>query len=556
MDKNIIKAIMLTSPFCYNIFCNNSKKKCKCSNSTKNPARESSDEESTDVESDSEDDKKKDPKKDHKEKPQYKSKKEEYIEKTKELRGKLEEYEKIIDGKTSDEVSETVSNHQCGFHNYGCTCYFNASMQNLTHNKELIKAILDYVTSNADKGAIDIEIIAFYYLIVKIYEQEKEREKTNSTPIIKEELGNLRFFIALKGIDIDKADKTRINNFLDTLQQSDSAELLTSIITDIRSIIDEENKEKGKEGTYKKNIIQNILCHEYFSGRVCTNKTCSYKGNNTKIFEPIFELPIKNEPKECENQLKNNLENSLKVTEDSDLCKCETCSVEKIENYKKSNFKEDQQKNFENCKHCKEYFNEIKKYKKDNTFSDKYKNCIRLEEKDGNIVSYRFLNDKKQQIACFQTDKDSELFFNQMCNECKKSFKDFWKYHIVEKKEVIKIKSTGNYFIIQNKRFEHDFETGKSKKIENVIDFEENLTLEKAKHGVEKNETFDLVGIICHSGTPDFGHYFSYNKIGNKWYLFNDSTVSEVKDNNITTVIYGGKEKIQKLNYILFYKKQ
>ena len=26
MDKNIIKAIMLTSPFCYNIFCNNSKK--------------------------------------------------------------------------------------------------------------------------------------------------------------------------------------------------------------------------------------------------------------------------------------------------------------------------------------------------------------------------------------------------------------------------------------------------------------------------------------------------------------------------------------------------
>ena len=173
---------------------------------------------------------------------------------------------------------------------------------------------------------------------------------------------------------------------------------------------------------------------------------------------------------------------------------------------------------------------------------------IKIEEKDGNIVSCKFFNDeeKKQLIAAFTIHNDSELFFNHMCNECKKSFKDFWKNHIVEKKEVIKIKSTGNYFIIQNKRFENDL-----KKLENDINFEENLTLEQNKHGVEKNETFDLVGIICHSGTTDHGHYFSYNKIGNKWYEFDDDKVHEVPDNKILDV-----NNIKKLNYILFYKKQ
>jgi len=560
MDKKVIKAVILTNPFFYNIFCYNFDKRCKCRKCSKGDSTiGSSDGESTDSESDNEDDKKKDQRK-PKEKPEKTDKeknKKEYIEKKKELRSKFEKYKNIIDGKESNIVSETVSKHQCGFNNYGCTCYFNSAMQQLIHNKELINAILDYVAGIADKSTIDIEIITLYYLIVKIYEKEQEREKTKDTPLIEEELGDLRYCIALKGIDIDKADAGRIDNFLNSGRQSDSAELLTSIIDDIRSIIDEENKEKEKKGTYQKNIIQNILCHEYFNGRVCTNNTCTDKGNNTKTFYTIFGLSIKNEPKGCENQLKDNLENSLKVTEDSELCKCDKCSVKKIEDYKKSNLKAKQQKNFKDCAHCKDYFEAIEYYNTNKEFPDKYKNCTDIEKKDGNIVTYRFFNDeeKKQQIAAFTIHNDSGLFFNQRCTECKKSFKDFWKDHIVEKKEVNKIKSTGNYFIIQNKRFENDWETGKSKKIENDINFEENLTLEPNKHGVEKNETFDLVGIICHRGTPDGGHYISYNKINGKWYLFDDKNVSEVPDNNILNVKYHDKS-IQELNYILFYKKQ
>ena len=258
MDKKSVKLLTIAN-FCYfnNIYC-------KCSNSGKNTTKnDQGNLDSQDTEQNPNDpDKRKEnpePKKENPEKA--KTDKEKYIKKTKELRDKFTEYEKIINSKNSDNISETVSNHLCGFRNYGCTCYFNAAMQNLTHNKELVKAILDYVAKITDKGTIDIEIIAFYYLIVKIYEQEEERKRTNVKQIIEEELGNLRYCIALKGIDIDIINKGRIDNFLNPSKQSDVEELLNSIIDDIRSIIDEENKEKVKKGTYKKNIIQNILFH-------------------------------------------------------------------------------------------------------------------------------------------------------------------------------------------------------------------------------------------------------------------------------------------------------
>ena len=36
---------------------------------------------------------------------------------------------------------------------------------------------------------------------------------------------------------------------------------------------------------------------------------------------------------------------------------------------------------------------------------------------------------------------------------------------------------------------------------------------------------YKLFGISNHSGTINFGHYYSYTKIGNNWYEFNDSFV-------------------------------
>ena len=117
------------------------------------------------------------------------------------------------------------------------------------------------------------------------------------------------------------------------------------------------------------------------------------------------------------------------------------------------------------------------------------------------------------------------------------------------------LKKIGNYFIMYSNRAVTDFNTLKEKRLNKNIVFETSFKLEPGRHGVKKEENLDLVGIICHNGDPYFGHYFSYNKIDDKWYLFDDDKVSEVPNNNIKTVTYGTK-KIQELNFILFYKKQ
>ena len=480
-------------------------------------------------------------KKENKKLDKIKTDKEKYIEKTNELRKKFTEYEKIINGKKNDDISFIVSNHLCGFHNYGSTCYFNAAIQNLTHNKDLVKAILDYVADSADKDIIDIEIIIFYYLIVKIYEEEEDRKKDNKTRTIDEELNNLRYFIALKGIDIDKISNERVDNFLSTSKQSDSAELLNNIISDIRTIIDEEDKEKPN--IYKKDIIQNILCYNFITSYKCENNACTYKEEKHNIYENIASIEMKT------NNLNENLEKFTKVDDNDNLSKCEFCSKEKADKYKKNHNNEilKIQNEFKICNDCKIYFNEIENCKKNNKFSKEFENSTKNED------GYRFYKDKdkKNILASLLTDKTTGLIYNSRCDECKKKHKEFSKNLINYRNKSVKLEFNGKYFIVQNKRFECDFTTMTTKKIKDDINFEEKLKLEPGKHSVKREVNFNLVGIICHNGEPNAGHYYSYNKINEKWYLFNDDKVYEVDNNDILNI-----PDIKSKNYLLFYKKQ
>jgi len=543
VNKKVIKAIMLTNPFFYNIFYNNSKEdskgKRKYSNSSKKPAIESSSEESTDVESGNEDDKKKDnPKKDPKEKPEKKKElKEEYIGKKTDLIKKFEEYKKIINDKDSNNVSETVSNHLCGFKNYGCTCYFNASMQNLTHNKELVKAILDYVAGITDKGAIDIEIIAFYYLIVKIYKQEKEREKTNNTPVINEELGDLRFFIALKGIDTGKENEVRKDNFLSTSKQSDSQELLNLFIDDLKCKI---------------KSIEDIFYFKTKLNKICTNNGCTENNlEEDKEILSMFKLGLEDNDKE--EQIIKIFNKEFKF-EEMDEFKCEKCSNNKADDYKKKNSEElkNLQGKFYNCETCKNYF----------AAKEQYKDKSKIDYKKINIDNIKEYNNDLQFLECknlkasLREDKNLGLIYNTQCEICKKEYNKLLKYiYIYKKGKQVLLKKVGKYFIMYSNRVVSDPETLKQKKLNKNIVFETSLKLKPKEHGVEREENLGLVGIICQIGTADSGHYISYNKICNKWYLFDDSSVSEVPDNNILNVKYNNKS-IQELNYILFYKKQ
>tara|TARA_X000000368_G_scaffold412024_1_gene397752 strand:+ start:2538 stop:3575 length:1038 start_codon:yes stop_codon:yes gene_type:complete len=97
--------------------------------------------------------------------------------------------------------------------------------------------------------------------------------------------------------------------------------------------------------------------------------------------------------------------------------------------------------------------------------------------------------------------------------------------------------------IISFKRFNNN-----NKKINTIVNTKiNNLDLSKYVIGYDKESyKYDLFGICNHSGGCLGGHYTAFIKNANdKWYHFNDTSVSEINENNIIT----------NKGYCYFYKK-
>ncbi len=49
---------------------------------------------------------------------------------------------------------------------------------------------------------------------------------------------------------------------------------------------------------------------------------------------------------------------------------------------------------------------------------------------------------------------------------------------------------------------------------------------------------YDLVGVVCHSGTVRYGHYFTYalSSTDRCWYEFNDSWVNRVDVSEVASL--------------------
>ena len=112
----------------------------------------------------------------------------------------------------------------------------------------------------------------------------------------------------------------------------------------------------------------------------------------------------------------------------------------------------------------------------------------------------------------------------------------------VQKK--ISVWSLPTILVIDFKRF-----NSKNQKNQILITFPlDNLNLSNYIIGYNKNSyIYELYGIANHSGSSYGGHYTAYIKnANNKWYHFNDTSVSEVK---LTNSIISSKA------YVLFYRK-
>ena len=119
-------------------------------------------------------------------------------------------------------------------------------------------------------------------------------------------------------------------------------------------------------------------------------------------------------------------------------------------------------------------------------------------------------------------DKDNQFY----CEKCQTKRIASKRYQIID---------WPNYLFISLKRFKQN-----------------GMNLTKQSQPIEINllwrHGFSLVGAIIHYGNINSGHYVYIGKQSNKWYLFNDAYVSEIKSD-------GELNKILNNAYWLAYKK-
>ena len=149
------------------------------------------------------------------------------------------------------------------------------------------------------------------------------------------------------------------------------------------------------------------------------------------------------------------------------------------------------------------------------------------------------------------------------------------------------IKKIGNQIIIHLKRFEFDFVTFQNNKLNDYLKFplkinlkkwtrafirqnevddknENNITEEEKENLDDEKMSYELTGILIHSGSNlQSGHYYSFIKDqeSDKWYKFNDSSISEINiDKDLEKECFGNIDnainQFGKGAYLLFYTKK
>jgi len=145
-------------------------------------------------------------------------------------------------------------------------------------------------------------------------------------------------------------------------------------------------------------------------------------------------------------------------------------------------------------------------------------------------------NKKPTLIECFNHYVEGEIIENYKDEDTKEIFKI---------KKRILFWSFPNILAIDLKRFNN-----KSQKNQIFVHFPlDELDLSEYVIGYKKNcYKYELYGVCNHSGSTMGGHYTAYVKnANNKWYHFNDTSVSEV---GLTESIVSPKA------YLLFYRKK
>ena len=197
----------------------------------------------------------------------------------------------------------------------------------------------------------------------------------------------------------------------------------------------------------------------------------------------------------------------------------------------------------------------------------KNENCENVNKKKENIY-YLSLDIKNcnNLIDCLNKYISEENIEDYICDKCKNKIT-----HV----KTILLENLPNILIIHLKRISFNYEIFQNEKINSRIEFEnklniKNYTIDKNdKSKKDENYEYNLIGIVVHSGTAQFGHYYSVinSKLTNEkgpWFKFNDMNVSEYLINNFEKDMFGGEigkknnldEEYKSSAYMLIYEKK
>jgi ubiquitin carboxyl-terminal hydrolase 7 len=91
-------------------------------------------------------------------------------------------------------------------------------------------------------------------------------------------------------------------------------------------------------------------------------------------------------------------------------------------------------------------------------------------------------------------------------------------------------------------------------KLKHFVEFEETLDMNNYLSQPNPHNVYNLYAIIVHTGSSMSGHYYSYIKLNDQWYEFNDSRVTLLEDEEWKQA-FGGKGS-SGTAYMLMYKSQ
>ena len=182
---------------------------------------------------------------------------------------------------------------------------------------------------------------------------------------------------------------------------------------------------------------------------------------------------------------------------------------------------------------------------------DETGNCIKKSSLEQRI----FPEEKVSDQCCLGVSEDFvKNSKNYICEKCGASLK---------RSNFIRFVSAPQVLIFNIKRF--GFVDGKDKKITSKdaqVLISETLDIKKLEDGCSDElkksgkTNYVLSSVVCHSGSLDFGHYVTYVKCKNDWYLMNDSSLSaQLLGEKDKKDLFDGKPLVDD-PYLVFYDQQ